>query len=250
MADHFEAYHPDTPRRPVELVLEIILPGVPDPGQIDAEVLPKTVSIRAPGSFRGRPVLHSLLIPLPFNVQTNVDYSASWGQQLLTLRLRVRQPAITRRPFELHETPDSDDDTPAVQALEEIAAEAAAPAPAAASDPGPQVVKEMKFSLTTEEKVVTIVLYVPRAREETLAIEDNVISITTKNGQLHRARIEPPFPLLSKPVIKANPVMVYLIFIEGDDERPQEEGPAPLEPFNLEDEIPPLKNPYIFELEP
>jgi hypothetical protein len=159
----------------------------------------------------------------------------------------VRPAPINRRPFEVLQE-DDDDDTLDVPPAKQVVADAPVPPPNPDPDP---VVREMKFSLTTEEKVVTVVLYVPRAREETLTIEDNVISVATKTGQLYQARIAPPFPLLSKPVVRANPVMVYLIFIEGNDEAPlQEEGPAPLEPFNLEDEIPPLMNPYIYELEP
>jgi hypothetical protein len=113
-----------------------------------------------------------------------------------------------------------------------------------------QEVKEAKFTLTVEEQVVTVVLYVPRAQEDTLVIADNVISIQARGGQPYQATINPPFPLRSKPIVKINPVMLYLIFVEREDEEPDTAPPEPEPEFDLAEEIPPLRNPYIFDLEP
>jgi hypothetical protein len=250
-ADHFEAYVPDTPKRPTELVLEIILPGVEDPSQIDATVLPKSVQIKAPGHFRGRSVRHNFKINLPCEVQSHLDYSASWGQQLLTLRLKAEELRVVKRPF-INPAPaksDSDsDDHAIVEAIEEIRAEAIA-APEAAPESVVTEVKEAKFALTVEDEVVTVVLYVPRAKEETLLVEDGVISIQAKGGQWYRAAVNSPLPLRSTPIVKINPVMVYLIFVERETE-PAPEEPEPEPEPELGDEIPPLRNPFIFDLEP
>jgi hypothetical protein len=250
-ADHFEAYQPDTPKVPIEFILEIILPGVSDPSKIDANVLPKSVSIKAPGNFRGRAVLHNFKIPLSHEVQSHLDYRATWGEQLLTLRLKVKEPSVIRKPFVAPEVAKSDsgsDDEAVIEAIQEVQAEALATSETRV-DGAVQEVKEAKFALTVEDQVVTVVLYVPRAIEETLVIEDGVISIQAKGGQLYRAAIEPPFPLRSRPIVKINPVMVYLIFVEREVEA-EPEQPAPEPEIDFGEEIPPLQNPFIFELEP
>lgn len=251
-ADHFEGYQDDKPRRPRELVVEIILPGVPNPGDIDAEVNSKSVVVKSPGSFRGIPVHHNFTIPLPFEVLTNVEYSASFGEQVLTLRLKVKPEKVNRVPFQVKEEPPSDpedvdnndEQQEIVEALAEVQAEAL-------KEPTEKVVKKAKFSLTTEERVVTVVLYVPRAREDTLRIVDNHISVETRDGQTYECDINPPFPLRSVPVTRTNPVTMYLIFVERDETaEPAAPAPdaAPAE-NTAELETHELQNPHIFELD-
>lgn len=250
-ADHFEGYHDDKPRRPRELVVEIILPGVPSPSDIDAEVNTKSVAVKAPGVFRGVSVRHDFSIPLPFEVLTNVEYSASFAEQVLTLRLKVKPEKVQRIPFQVKEEPPSDhesdpepedDQHEIVEALAEVQA-------AALKQPTEKVVKQAKFSLTTEERVVTVVLYVPRALEDTLRISGNHISVDTRDGQTYECDINPPFPLQSVPVTRTNPVTMYLIFVEGN--KPQDE-PAPAQeaaPEPADDISGELQNPHIFELD-
>ena len=243
-SDHFEGYHDDKPKIARELIVEVILPGVTDPGVIDAEVMPREVRIKAPGSFRAKVVKHDFAIPLPFEVLTNVEYSASFSEQVLTLRLKVRPQAVERKPFRLAEpepVDSSDDEVPAPEPAKEEPKREKNPAQ------GPVDVKEARFSLTTEEKVVTIVLYVARAVEDTLRIDGNHIEVATKDGTIYQCDVNPPFPLKSKPVMKTNPVSIYLVFVEGDDE-PEPEAPVDEEP--VEGQTMELRNPLIFELEP
>ena len=257
-ADHFEAYHDDRPRRPRELVLEIILPGLTDPSAIDAEVNVKSVVVKAPGVFQGRNVKHNFTIPLPFEVLTNIEYSASFAQQVLTLKLKVKQIKVERKPFQVKEEQNSESDgeekndnqEEIVDALKEVQQEALKE-DRDEKKGGEKVIKQAKFSLTTEEKVVTVVLYVPRAKEDSLRIDGNHISVETKDGQIYECDINPPFPLKSVPVMRTNPVTMYLIFVEKEDEEKpvQKQEEEKIEEILEQETVRELQNPYIYDLD-
>lgn len=252
MGDYLEGYNDPDKKLPTDLLIRIALPGVDDPSTINAEVHIRSVHIKAG--------IHNFSIPLPYEVIVNDDYSAKWKAPLLTLDIKVKQEKKIRRPFLLHQEEEEENDKGLEQISEpqqEVPSNVVYEAfkdPETDEKPKIQTIQKMQFHMTTEDKVVTIVLYVPRADENTLVIDDNFISIETKSGQLYQAEIKPPFPLKSDPIIKSNPVSTTLIFIEKDEsevhsQESQENAPHQPE-IDLSNGIPPLKNVYIYELEP
>ncbi|KAK8888033.1 hypothetical protein M9Y10_039093 [Tritrichomonas musculus] len=249
--DHLEGYSDPDKKLPSSLIIHIALPGVNDPSTIDAEVHNKSVHIKA--------LIHNFSIPLPYEVVVNDDYSAKWKPPLLTLEIKVKQEKKIRRPFLIHEEEEEIDDKnletfnePQQEVPPDVVYEAFKD-PNSDEKPKVQTIQKMQYNMTTEDKVVTIVLYVPRAVESTLVVDDNYISIETKNGQLYQAEIKPPFPLKSDPVIKCNPVSTTLIFIETDEEeKPAEnvDDKKKEEDMAIPEELPPMKNKFIYELEP
>ncbi|OHT16279.1 hypothetical protein TRFO_13284 [Tritrichomonas foetus] len=199
---------------------------------------------------------------MPYEVVVDEEYNARWNAPLLSLEIKVEQEKKVRKPFHIVESPDfeEEEDTKNLELVkdeqEEVPSKIVYEAfknPESGETPKIQTVQKMPFNLTTEDKVVTVVLYVPRAIEDTLNIDDNFISIETKNGQLYQAEINPPFPLKSNPIIKSNPVSTTLIFIETEEDEkapePEEEKKQEVD-MTLPDVIPDLKNPLIYELEP
>ena len=249
--DHLEGYSDPDKKLPSSLIIHIALPGVNNPNTIDAEVHNKSVHIRA--------LIHNFSIPLPYEVVVNDDYSAKWKPPLLTLEIKVKQEKKIRRPFLIHEEEEEindknleTDNEPQQEVPPDIVYEAFKD-PNSDEKPKVQTIQKMQFNMTTEDKVVTIVLYVPRAVESTLVVDDNYISIETKSGQLYQAEIKPPFPLKSDPIIKCNPVSTTLIFIEDDDEEKSVESNEIKQndvDMEIPEKLPPMKNKFIYELEP
>ena len=253
MGDYLEGYSDPDKKLPSELIIKIALPLVNDPSTIDAEVHKKSVHIKAG--------IHNFSIPLPYEVVVDEEYNAKWKMPLLTLEIKVKQQEKVRIPFRINNDFEEEDikedlelsTEPQQEVPPDIVYEAFKD-PNSEEKPKVQTVQKMQFNLTTEDKVVTIVMYVPRAVPETLNVDNNYISIETKNGQLYQAEINPPFPLKSDPIIKSNPVSTTLIFIESDEEsKPQEavvEEQKKDDDMTIPDVLPALKNRMIYELEP
>ncbi|KAH0793855.1 hypothetical protein GPJ56_002277 [Histomonas meleagridis] len=248
-SDYLEGYHRDRIKRPKELSIRMVLPGVLDPGTIDIQVFEKEVKVKCRKSENSSVFIHDFSIPLPYEVMTNTDYSASWSQMVLTLKVRVKPEKIERKPFHIENKEPSDDEQEVPQSVIKEAVRMNEDSPSTVNNVKELKPKIAKFNLTQEEKVITVSLYVPRAQEETLIVENNHISVHTKDGQIYEANLNLPFTLRSKPIIKANPVTLYLIFIENDEESENESTEESQTPEETTDEIK-LKNPFIYELEP
>jgi hypothetical protein len=230
-ADHFEAYHRDTAKRPTELVLDIILPGVPSLSDIHCEVLPSLVSVKAPGVFQSRKVHHDFEIKLPCEVQLTRDYRASYSEPVLTLTLDVKPLLITRVPFTL--TPpksDQDDDEPVTPAVPDQIAQ--------------QHSRDPTVGATSHED---------SAIPETLGTNENVSAVMAKDKEngvlLDRATGNPPFSLQSVSDVSMNSTVVELMLGEQEVETPVVEAAPAEEPKDKPDVVA-LRNTMIYDLEP
>ena len=241
---------------PQFLLVRAMLPGVTSPKDIDIDVYPLKVHIKAG--------VHNFDIPLPFEILNDEDYSAKWKDMAITLQLKVKPPKVnlTKEDIskfagitlvdekEIEETPDTEEivDQGVMKVTEE-------------TEEGTKEQKTLaaKYYLSVDEKVVTVMLHVPYADAETLKIEGNDISIKSKKGQLYQVTINPPFPLTTAPHINVTPLYVKLIFTEDleeneGDENAENNEENPQDGTKLKDlKSNPgyqLRNKYIWEMEP
>lgn len=234
---------------PQFLVIRAALPGVTSAKDIDMDVYPKKVHIKAG--------VHDFDIPLPFEVINDEDYSAKWAGTYITLNLKVKpppKPKLTKEEIAnfagielvdekfIEETPDTEEvvDSGNMKVVDEESGKE-------------QKTKEAMYYLSVDEKVVTVMLHVPYADEETLKIDGNNIYIKNKKGQSFEVTINPPFPLTTVPHVTVAPLYVKLIFTEDleeektEEEEKKEEG-TPLKDMKSNPGYQ-LQNRYIFELE-
>lgn len=240
---------------PKELRVIMMLPGITDPNVIDLQVVPRSVNVRAKSPL----FIHNFSIPLPFEVVTNAELKASWNAKnyQLTLTLLVKAPHKVRKQFiepgQEHEEEEPEKPTSKIEELSsEVTTEQTEKKPVEKKKKD-NTIKEANFLLTFEEKVVTVVLYVPKIETETIRIENGIeLFFTDRAGQQYHAALNPPYPLHSVPIMKPVGFHLTLIFIEEEEKPEEQEEPKEEEkkPGIPEDLPMILKNKYIFELEP
>lgn len=237
---------------PKELRVCILLPGITDPNAINLDVVPRSVNVHA----KSPAFIHHFSIPLPFEVVTNADLKASWNAKnyILTLTLPVKAPKKIRKQFIEPEDQKEDEDEVPKSKFEEVSTEVAQTETKEKEKKKSKTnpIKEANFLLTTEEKVATVVLYIPKIDTETIIIEKgSEIFFSDRNGQKYHASLNPQFPLISVPIMKQVGFHLTLIFIE-EEEKPEQPEESKVEDTKSEDSVNLpmiLKNKYIFELE-
>lgn len=233
---------------PQYLIINIGLPGVSKPNEIDISVYPKKLHIKA--------AIHNFDIPLPFEILSEEDYSAKWKAPIITLQVKVKPPKVKQYTkedaarfagFEVVST----EELPELPETEVIVQNGQMTVSQTEGESQP---KPAQFYMSVDEAVVTVVLYVAHAVEDSINIEGNHISVKNATGQVYEVDINPPFPLKTVPHITVTPLNVKLMYTENLEEA-QEDAPNEEENSNRlagmkSDPTYELQNTFIWELEP
>lgn len=229
---------------PQFLEISIALPLVNSPNDIDITVLPKEVSVKA--------TIHDFIIPLPFEIFHEEDYKANWKAPVITLTVKVKPPPKQKEKLDFRQL--------GIEVLDETVVDEIPETEELVEQGDVQLVEEdlsgeptktAKFAMLVDEKVCTILIYVPFSDPDSVVVEDNKISLKNKKNQNFELEVHPPFPLLTKPHVVWNPVNLKLIFTENlEEENKEEEDIAEKSKEDMQSNPAyELQNPFIFQLE-